>query len=47
MDYESNVDQFSVSEQFDGEALEKKAELPSQPKSIYKVFSDKFNQTET
>jgi len=47
MDYESNVDQLSVSEQFDGEALEEQAELPSQPKSIYKVLSDKFNQTKT
>ena len=46
MDYESYVDQFSVSEQFDGEALEEH-ELPSQPKSIYKQLSDKFNQTET
>ena len=47
MDFESNVDQFSVSEQYDGESLEEQAELPSQPKSIYKVLSDKFNQTET
>ena len=47
MGYESNVEQFSISEQFNGEALEEQAELPSQPKSIYKVSSDKFNQTET
>ena len=47
MDYESNVNQFSVLEQFNGEALEEQAELPSQPKSIYKVVSDKFKQTET